>query len=35
MRSSTHVCSCGLILQRDWNAAINILLKAKSTVGQT
>ena len=33
--SLTHVCSCGLIPQRGWNAAINILLKAKSTVGQT
>ncbi|MFB2969124.1 RNA-guided endonuclease InsQ/TnpB family protein [Aerosakkonema sp. BLCC-F183] len=35
LSTRTHVCSCGLILQRDWNAAINILLKAKSTVGQT
>jgi len=30
LSTRTHVCSCGLILQRDWNAAINILLKAKS-----
>jgi putative transposase len=35
LSTRTHVCSCGLVLQRDWNAAINILLKAKSTVGQT
>lgn len=35
LSTRTHVCSCGLTLQRDWNAAINILLKAKSTVGQT
>ncbi|MBD1934504.1 MULTISPECIES: RNA-guided endonuclease InsQ/TnpB family protein [Cyanophyceae] len=35
LSTRTHVCSCGLILQRDWNAAINILLQAKSTVGQT
>ena len=25
-----HVCSCGCVLHRDWNAAINIWLKAKS-----
>jgi putative transposase len=30
LSTRTHVCSCGLILQRDWNAASNILLKAKS-----
>lgn len=33
LSTRTHVCSCGLILQRDWNAAINILLRAKSTGG--
>jgi putative transposase len=33
LSTRTHVCSCGLVLQRDWNAAINILLKAKSTGG--
>jgi putative transposase len=33
LSTRTHVCSCGLILQRDWNAAINILLKAKSRGG--
>jgi putative transposase len=21
----THVCQCGFVLDRDWNAAINIL----------
>ncbi len=35
LSARTHVCSCGLILQRDWNAAINILLKAKSRDGQS
>jgi putative transposase len=35
LSTRTHVCSCGLILQRDWNAAINILLKAKSRDGQS
>lgn len=33
LSTRTHVCSCGLILQRDWNAAINILCKAKSRGG--
>jgi putative transposase len=33
LSTRTHICSCGLVLQRDWNAAINILLKAKSTGG--
>lgn len=33
LSTRTHICSCGLILQRDWNAAINILLKAKNTGG--
>ncbi|MBD1804458.1 transposase [Microcoleus sp. FACHB-SPT15] len=28
LSTRTHVCSCGLILHRDTNAAINILLKA-------
>jgi putative transposase len=31
----THVCKCGFILDRDWNAAINILKLALSTVGHT
>lgn len=35
LSTRTHVCSCGLIVQRDWNAAINILLKAKSRDGQS
>lgn len=35
LSTRTHLCSCGLILQRDWNAAINILLKAKSRDGQS
>jgi putative transposase len=33
LSTRTYICSCGLILQRDWNAAINILLKAKSRGG--
>jgi putative transposase len=31
----THVCRCGFVLDRDWNAAINILKLALSTVGHT
>ena len=31
----THVCGCGFALDRDWNAAINILKLALSTVGHT
>ena len=31
----TRVCQCGLVLDRDWNAAINILKTALSTVGHT
>lgn len=32
----THICSCGCVLDRDQNAAINILNKAfENTVGQT
>jgi putative transposase len=31
----THVCQCGFVLDRDWNAAINILKVALSTVGHT
>ena len=30
LSTRTHVCSCGCVLHRDWNAAINIWLKAKS-----
>jgi putative transposase len=29
----THACKCGLVLNRDWNAAINILKLALSTTG--
>ncbi len=29
----THACQCGFILDRDWNAAINILKSALSTTG--
>jgi putative transposase len=29
----THVCQCGFILDRDWNAALNILKLALSTTG--
>ena len=29
----THVCQCGFVLDRDWNAAINILRLALSTTG--
>jgi putative transposase len=31
----THICQCGFILDRDWNAALNILKAALSTVGHT
>ena len=31
----THVCECGFVMDRDWNAAINILKSALSTVGHT
>jgi len=31
----THVCGCGFVLDRDSNAAINILKLALSTVGHT
>ncbi|TRU46620.1 MAG: transposase, partial [Microcystis aeruginosa Ma_QC_Ch_20071001_S25D] len=30
----THICSCGCVLDRDENAAINILQRA-NTVGRT
>jgi putative transposase len=29
----THVCQCGFIIDRDWNAAMNILKLALSTTG--
>ncbi len=35
LSARTHVCSCGCELDRDHNAAINILEKALGTVGHT
>ncbi|MCG5061930.1 MAG: transposase [Limnoraphis sp. WC205] len=35
LSTRTHVCECGFELDRDWNAAINILKIALSTVGHT
>ncbi len=29
----THACQCGFVLDRDWNAAVNILKLALSTTG--
>jgi putative transposase len=29
----THACQCGFVLDRDWNAALNILKLALSTTG--
>ncbi len=33
LSTRTHVCKCGFVLDRDWNAAINILSLALSTTG--
>ncbi len=33
LSTRTHICQCGCVLHRDTNAAINILLKAKSRGG--
>jgi putative transposase len=33
LSTRTHVCKCGFVLDRDWNAAINILKSALSTTG--
>lgn len=33
LSTRTHVCGCGFVLDRDWNAAINILKSALSTLG--
>jgi putative transposase len=33
LSARTHVCQCGFVLDRDWNAAINILELALSTIG--
>ncbi len=35
LSTRTHICECGFVLDRDWNAAINILKLALSTVGHT
>jgi putative transposase len=35
LSTRTHSCRCGLVLDRDWNASINILKLALSTVGHT
>jgi putative transposase len=35
LSTRTHVCECGFVMDRDWNAAINILKAALSTVGHT
>jgi len=35
LSTRTHVCGCGAALDRDWNAAINILIKALDSVGHT
>jgi putative transposase len=33
LSTRTHVCECGFVLDRDWNAAINIMKLALSTTG--
>jgi len=35
LSTRTHICSCGCVMDRDWNAAINILKRALSTAGHT
>ncbi|MEB3282812.1 RNA-guided endonuclease InsQ/TnpB family protein [Capilliphycus salinus ALCB114379] len=35
LSTRTHVCQCGFTLDRDWNAAINILKLALSTLGHS
>ncbi|NEQ88782.1 MAG: transposase, partial [Moorea sp. SIO2I5] len=35
LSTRTHVCECGCELDRDHNAAINILKRALGTVGHT
>lgn len=35
LSTRTHVCQCGCVLHRDWNAAINILLKACTEQGRS
>ena len=35
LSTRTHTCRCGCVLDRDWNAAKNILSRGLSTVGHT
>jgi putative transposase len=35
LSTRTHICECGFVMDRDRNAAINILKLALSTVGHT
>ena len=35
LSTRTHVCQCGCVLDRDENAALNILNKGLATVGHT
>src|SRR4028119_1148829 len=35
LSTRTHACRCGCVLDRDWNAARNILSRGLSTVGHT
>ena len=35
LSTRTHACQCGCVLDRDHNAAVNILTKAIGTVGHT
>jgi len=35
LSTRTHTCPCGCVLDRDVNAALNILAKGRSTVGHT
>lgn len=35
LSTRTHTCKCGCVLDRDHNAAINILMRGIRTVGHT